>query len=324
MEHLRRLGSRVSIPIPRDEEGFTGRECPATECQGYFKVRFGTGLKGQGLPCHCPYCGHTAAHDHCSTKDQIAYAKSAAIRKVTDALHADLKKLEFEQKPRGMFGIGISMKVTPGRPTPIHYYREKQLETEVVCMGCTLRYSVYGVFAYCPDCGQHNSFQILEKNLELVRKMLEMAATAEGKLAARLVENALEDCVSTFDGFGREACRVFGRKATDPQKAETVSFQNLHGANGRLAELFMLDLSAGVAPQEWRAVVRAFQKRHLLSHKMGIVDDEYVRKSGDTGAVIGRKISVTPNEVADTIEIVGKLARNLFEKLSGAEAGQKP
>ena len=43
---------------------------------------------------------------------------------------------------------------------------EKQLETEVVCVNCTLRYSVYGVFAFCPDCGQHNSLQILDKNLD--------------------------------------------------------------------------------------------------------------------------------------------------------------
>ena len=94
------------------------------------------------------------------------------------------------------------MKLKTGRQPPIHYYRERQLETEVVCTNCTLRYSVYGVFAYCPDCGQHNSVQILEKSLEVVGKMLEMATRAEKVLAERLIENALEDCVSTFDGLG--------------------------------------------------------------------------------------------------------------------------
>ena len=90
MDHLRRLGNSISIPIPADENAFTGRECPQPDCEGYFKIELGTGLKGQGLPCHCPYCGHTAGHDQFWTKEQIEYAKSVAMRKITDALHKDL------------------------------------------------------------------------------------------------------------------------------------------------------------------------------------------------------------------------------------------
>ena len=75
------------------------------------------------------------------------------------------------------------MKLEPGLQPPIRYYRESQLETEVVCANCTLRYSVYGVFAFCPDCGQHNSLQILGKSLEMVGKILEMTKKEERVLA---------------------------------------------------------------------------------------------------------------------------------------------
>ena len=109
----------------------------------------------------------------------MEYAKSVVLNQVTGALLKDLKSLEFNHRPRGAFGIGITMKVT-GQPTPIRYYPEKQLETEVVCEQCTLRYMIYGVFGYCPDCGEHNSLQILDKNLELVLKMLDMASSAKG------------------------------------------------------------------------------------------------------------------------------------------------
>jgi hypothetical protein len=202
-----------------------------------------------------------------TTKEQIEYAKSVVIRKITDAVHKDLKNLEFDHKPKGGFGIGISMKVKPGRPTPIHYYREKQLETEVVCINCTLRYSVYGVFAFCPDCGQHNSLQILDKNLEVVGKMLELAAGAERAVAERLIENALEDCVSAFDGFGRELCRIHANRARNPGKAEKTNFQNLEGARPAYLDLFGIDLSASLAAEEWRAAVAGFQKR-LVAHKL--------------------------------------------------------
>ena len=181
MNHLRRLLGRKSfVSIPTDENGFTGRECPRDGCGGYFKITFGTGLEGEGLPCHCPYCGHADQHDAFWTKAQIKYVRSIALKNMRNALSKDLKRLEFEHKPKGAFGIGVSMKVKPGRPTRIYHYQEKQLETEVVCTGCTLRYAVYGVFAFCPDCGQHNSLQILEGNLKVVGKMLDLASSAAG------------------------------------------------------------------------------------------------------------------------------------------------
>lgn len=315
MYHLRRLGNRISIPIQPDEEGFIGRECPISDCEGYFKIEFGTGLKGENLPCHCPYCGHSASHDQFWTKEQIEYAKSVALRSITDALHRDLKKLEFDHKPKGAFGIGFSLKVKPGKPTPIHHYREKRLETEIVCGNCTLRYTVYGVFAFCPDCGLHNSIQILGKNLELAVKMLDVAATVETDLAVRLIENALEDCVSAFDGFGRETCRVCARKSADPAKAERVSFQNLEGARQSLSGLFNIDLAAGLVVDEWKIAVRGFQKRHLLSHKLGVVDEEYIRKTGDDRAVVGRKVTIGADDIRELVRILGKLAQSVSDDL---------
>ena len=315
MDHLRRLGNSISIPIPAREDGFTGRECPQPDCEGYFKIELGTGLKGLGLPCHCPYCGHVAGHDQFWTKEQIQYAKSVAMRKITEALLKDLKTLEFDHKPKGAFGIGISIKVKPAHATPIHYYREKQLETEVVCFNCTLRYSVYGVFAFCPDCGQHNSFQILAKNLEVVGKMLEMATGAENAVAEKLIENALEDCVSAFDGFGRELCRVHANRARNPARAEKLTFQNLEGARTGFLDLFGVDLSADVAPEELRAANMAFQKRHLVAHKLGVVDQDYITKTSDSRAVVGRKIGIGADEVAVLARTILRLALSMSGNL---------
>ncbi len=124
MRHLSRIGDKIPIPIPADEEGFTGRECPDSNCEGYFKIQFGTGLKGESIPCHCPYCGFKAPHDQFWTKEQIEYAKSVVMGKISEALYKDLKSLEFEYRPKGDFGMGMSLKVRQGRPVPIRYYRE--------------------------------------------------------------------------------------------------------------------------------------------------------------------------------------------------------
>lgn len=314
MNHVRRLGNQMNIPIPRDEDGFIGRECPVPECEGYFKIQFGTGLKGENLPCHCPYCGHVDGHDKFFTKAQIEYAKSVAINRITGAMLQDLKALEFDHRPRGGFGIGISMKVE-GRPHPIRHYREKRLETEVVCEDCTLRYMIYGVFGFCPDCGAHNSFQILKKNLELVEKTLSVAETLEPALAQHWICNGLEDCVSTFDGFGRETCRVISSKALDSAKASSISFQNIARARERVREQFGVDFAAGMSESEWTLVFRCFQKRHLLAHKMGVVDEEYIQATGDRNAVVGRKCQVDSSDVRALVAALRTLGEQLFEAL---------
>src|SRR3990172_4429523 len=273
MRHLRNLGNQINVSLPTDENGYLGRECPNEDCEGYFKIVPGTGLSNVTI-CHCPYCGHTANQSMFHTPDQIKYAKSLVTRQVIDAFVKDLKTMEFDIKPKGSFGIGLTVKVKPGRSRPIHLYKEEALETHIECPSCTLKYAVYGVFAFCPDCRQHNSLQILDKNLELLTKMLDMAETSERELADRLIENALEDCISAFDGFGRELCRIYAMKSSDTAKAEKVSFQNLEGVKQNLRELFNIDLATGLTNAAWKVAVRGFQKRHLLSHKMGVVDDE--------------------------------------------------
>ena len=276
MNHLR----RVSVPIRPDKDGYLGRECPAKECLGYFKITPGTGIKGPA-PCHCPYCGHSGENNTFFTQEQLKYAESVAVRKLTDAIFKDLKSLEFENKPQGMFGIGISLKVKQSPPRPIRHYREKKLETEVVCDKCTLRYAIYGVFGWCPDCGVHNSLQILTKNLELAKKEIKLAESADAELANHLVGDALENVVSAFDGLGREICS---------QKEADVSFQNLPAARRKVQQIFGFDFADGLGSGEWDGACRIFQKRHLLAHRMGVVDEEYIQKANDPGAVAGRKI----------------------------------
>jgi hypothetical protein len=307
----------MNISINPDQDGYLGRQCPRQDCLGYFKVTPGTGVIGDPQ-CYCPYCGNQAEHDQFFTNEQIEYAKSLMIHKVTEALLKDLKSLEFDHKPRGGFGIGFSMKVK-GTPQPVRYYREKKLETEIVCERCTLRYAIYGVFAYCSDCGAHNSYQILVKNLELAEKELTLAATIQQlELSEHLIADALENVVAAFDGFGRETCHVNSSLATAPAKAENLSFQNLLRARDRLLELFGFDIAMGMSSSDWQFANQGFQKRHLLAHRMGIVDAAYTKATGDVRAVVGRKIRIERDEVvrlASAIRNLGAYLTQQFETL---------
>jgi hypothetical protein len=306
---------KFRVVLPKGDDGMSRRECPVEECLGQFMIQFGTGLNGEDLPCHCPYCGHISAHETFHTPEQIEYARSVALNQLTSQFLPELKRLEFNHPPRGAFGIGVRMRVT-GTPTPIRPYRDAQLETIVVCHKCTLRYAIYGVFAFCPDCGTHNSRQILDKNLDVVAKQLAWSETVESELAEHLIGDALENAVSAFDGFGRELCRLARAKATAPTQAERWSFQNIIAARDRIRQLFGFDFAAATAPSHWDVIVKGFQKRHLFAHKMGIVDEVYVKATGDATAVVGRKVPLSRKEVADLASVLRALGEQLHDRLT--------
>jgi hypothetical protein len=290
--------THINVSLPADESGYIGRECPIDGCEGYFKVKPGTGLTGD-IPCYCPYCGYSASPKEFFTKDQIEYAKSVAFREVVHAFRQELKKLEFDIKPpRGSFGIGISMKLKPGTPIPLKRYRELSLETNIGCSNCTLAYAVYGVFAFCPDCGEHNSLQILQNNLDLVRKQILLAeAQADAEFRRYLLEDALENCVSSFDGFARETCRIRACRSRDAGKCTSLSFQNLRRSSDKVYGLFGINMKQAISEADWNFAQIAFMRRHLIAHRGGVIDKQFLEETGEPSQLRGRRVVTASSDV---------------------------
>ena len=130
-----------------------------------------------------------------------------------------------------------------------------------------------------------------------------------------MVGNALEDAVSAFDGFGRELMRVYAGKSSNPERAQKQPFQNLASASDTVKQLFAFDLSTVVEKQDWDFALRCFQKRHLLAHKSGVIDDDYVRKTSDPTAIVGRKIVVIGDEVKRFVGIIKQLGTHFVAEL---------
>tara|TARA_B110000211_G_scaffold136739_1_gene156436 strand:- start:6774 stop:7661 length:888 start_codon:yes stop_codon:yes gene_type:complete len=274
-----------SVDIKKDEEGYLGRECP--ECEKYFKIKPGTGIP-DFADCYCPYCKKFAPQDHFWTKQQIEYAQSVVLNKVSGDILKMMKKVETKPKRNQFISIGITVK---GNPTPITYYSEKELEEKVECKNCTLQYAIYGTFGYCPDCAAHNSQQIAEANFDLIIKILDLAKDASPDVKVKLIENGLEDCISVFDGFARERCC---------KQYPKLSFQNIYSAKQKLDESG-INIPEGLNNSEWSFVVKQFQKRHLLAHKMGVVDEDYIKKTNGDHKQLGKKVSITETDVTTLI-----------------------
>lgn len=294
--HLRSQ-MNFSITVRPDASGYTGRECP--RCRRYFKIKFGTGLPNS-TDCHCPYCNHVAPQTQFWTEQQIEYAKSVALNKITSDFLSQLKRIERRPNPRSFLSIGITVR---GSPIPIAYYSEMELEEQVECSVCALQYTIYGAFGFCPDCGSHNSLQIVQANFEVVLKTIQLAQTASKDVKQRLIENALEDTVSCFDGFGREQCAGL---------PFNVSFQSIDSAQKKLLRELGVDISAGLTTDQWNFVCEQFQKRHLLAHKLGVIDAEYVAKTGSALAFVGRKVAITEADVRSLVDHMRTIASTLY------------
>ena len=143
-----------------------------------------------------------------------------------------------------------------------------------------------------------------------------MAAESDGELEKQLIEDALENCISAFDGFGREVCNIYSDKSANVEKAIKIRFQNLKDAQIKVQKQFNVDITQGLSNDEWKSTVKGFQKRHLLAHKMGVIDREYIDKTDDSEAIVGRMIKIEKDEIRDIIKILRKLSSNLFEQLN--------
>lgn len=59
-----------------------------------------------------------------------------------------------------------------------------------------------------------------------------------------------------------------------------------------------------------------FQKRHCFNHNDGIVDDDYINKSGDNSYKIGQHLNIGDSEIISYLKTVEKLGNEII-KLGG-------
>lgn len=306
----------VSVPISDDEEGYFDRECPSEECLFQFKILSEDWKdKVRDEEVFCPFCGHAADADKWWTQDQIEHAKQAALAQIKsafgDALKRDAARWNRRQ-PRNSF-ISMTMKVD-SRPqhVPLPPAAAEPMQLKITCPSCSCRYAVIGAAYFCPACGQNAADQVFALTIAGIRKSIGAldavcAAipdrdTAEST-ARLIIENGLQNAVTAFQ---RCAEALFASIASNP-KHRRNAFQNL-AEGSQLWQAAGGSLYAGhLTDEELRRLSRAFQQRHLLAHTQGIVDDDYVAKSGDARYRLGQRIVVKAETVLDAVDLIEKL-----------------
>lgn len=319
---LRRLDGTNSIPvsISYDEEGYFDRECPSPECEFQFKVLMEDWKsKVRDEEVFCPFCGHTAESAEWNTEEQVEHLKEAAIAHlrstISDALKRDANRWNRCQ-PRNSF-ISVTMKVN-SRPKRVALppAAAEPMRLKVVCPACECRYAVIGAAYFCPSCGHNAADLVFAQTIAGIRQSLGALNSVRTAIQDRdaaetstrlIVENSLQNAVTAFQ---RCVEAMFSNLPSAPT-ARRNAFQNL-------AEGSRLWLAATgkayrdhLSEDELNRLTRSFQQRHLLAHTQGIVDQDYLSKSGDTHYRLGQKIVVQERMVRGTLDLIERLVDGL-------------
>lgn len=226
---IRKTGSdehTFSISLPEDEDGRIARECPDERCSpGEFKVTPGTSIADGQDVVYCPYCRGAAEPSDYSTKDQIRYAEDIVANEAVQGVENMLMDaLGLDSRGKRMLASGglidISMEMKPPHKKHVRRPYADILRRDVVCPNCALDHSVYGLATWCSDCGHDIFTTHILGEIGVVRTILDdlphRHESFGPRIAAKDIENALEDLVSIFEASLRREIRRYAKESGEP------------------------------------------------------------------------------------------------------------
>jgi hypothetical protein len=322
---------QFSLHISRDEDGMISRECTIESCSpGYFKVKPGTGITKDQNIAYCPYCRNSAKPNEFMTKTQRKYVKDVMVNETKKGMDREIRKA-LELNSSGKRKLGSGMITAELSMEPSHFPRifppiEEAIRRDLTCPNCGLEHAVFGLAIWCPDCGSDIFLSHLEKELESISKIV--AAVEQRKIelgrrvAARDIENALEDIVSIFEAVLKFILRRYLiKKGSSAEEVNDVfdkrirnHFQNPSKASEIYNDIVGISLFEGITEEEMSFIKASFEKRHPITHNLGVIDRKYIERA-ISGGLEGREIRITTDEIERLLSLVQKVINNLYSQL---------
>ena len=314
-------GRTVSIPIEPDEKGYLDKQCPSENCEFLFKVQEDDwrNLFPNDMV-WCPFCRHEAPKREWFTIAQVEHAQNQALEVVKGEIHnamVDDANSFNSRQPRNSF-ISISLKVEGGKVQTVAVPAKaaEAMQLEIICENCNARFSVLGSAFFCPACGYNSVTRMFADSLRKIRvkkyhistirqALTESTGKDEAELTCRSVlETCIADGVVAFQKLCEGLYQDFG-------EAPFNAFQRLEHGSKLWERIIGIGYSKWLNEDEIDKLSILFQKRHILSHNEGIVDAQYLLKSGDTSYKEGQRIVVSERDIDELLSYVEKLGNGL-------------
>ena len=317
---------QISVPIEADQDGYLDRECPNDDCLFQYKVDetdWKELFKDEKV--FCPLCRHEAKSDAWFTTEQIEQAKEQALKHIKGRIGKALEQgaRDFNSKqPRNAF-IKMSVKVSGTKP--MHYIMpvpsKEEMQLKIQCKVCNAKYAVIGSAFFCPCCGHNSAEETFDnslkkiqdkiKNIPIIRQAVETVSKDEAETTCRsLIETSLGECVVAFQRF----CEVNFTARAPEKNVKFNAFQNLDIGATYWKELLEETYADWLTVDEMKRLNLLFQKRHLLAHTEGIVDQKYLDKTNDISYKVGQRIVIKEKDVVELINLIKRLVDTLRQK----------
>lgn len=314
-------GRSVSVEIEADEMGYLDKQCPADNCEFLFKVYdedWKNIFKDEAV--WCPMCRHEATSKEWFTVEQVEHTKAEALivvkGEINNALRSGTQKFNRRQ-PRNSF-ISMSMEVKSGvqRTYTLPAKAAEVMQLEIQCESCSSRFAVIGSAYFCPACGVNSVVRTFDDSLRKIRAkkdsedvvrsaLTESLGRDEAELTCRsLRETCLTDGVTAFQKYCEGLYEAYGKPPFN-------AFQRIEDGSNLWRDVLGVGYEKWLSSSELDEIKIQYQKRHLLAHQEGIVDERYVKNSGDASYKVGQRLVVSTADVESLLNLLGKLGQGL-------------
>lgn len=307
----------IPIELISDEKGYIDRECPHEECGFVFKVHNEDWKnKNSEDMVFCPRCGYAALSNQWWTQQQIKSMEEIAMSWMMNHIQKSFDE-SFKKMSR-YSNKYFQIKYKPGKKmtfqnNPIG--QQEEWEMEVICEKCGTRTSVIGTAFFCHYCGNNavsrlfnESMDRIKKQLDSLNEMEEMLEKMFDKDTAKnmtqsMIETSLKEIISAYQKF---AVECFNKGCT--KKARPNDFQIVDKGSELFKKYYRLGYEDWLSSDEITFLSVMFQRRHILEHNNGIVDERYLQYSKDENYKVGQRIVCKKEQVLRLLEINKKLS----------------
>ncbi len=277
----------ISVIMGSDREGYFGYTCP--DCKKYFR--------GSDVPIFmaCPYCLHIDNALSYLTENQKQYI--ALYHKMSLEHYRTGKNLEISLDEIVNTLENNLIKLTNS---------EIRQQQGIECKNCRIKLDVLGLYAGCTYCGKRNNFDVFLSGLSEIKEQINSSKISTNEALVRTVE--------AYTGAGSDIKFLLEKiqylSQLEAKDVNKIDFQKIIETNEILASI-KLNLFPDVGEtKEFLSLM--FQRRHIIAHKSGIVDQKYLDKTQDSSVRLGQKISIRRDELFRFFDLIENCARDFF------------
>lgn len=301
-------GGRSFYPQPSilaillsDREGMFGQKCRS--CDSYFR----TSVLSRTTT--CPYCGFRNHGRVFLTENQLKYLTSffntyIDVQNERLTKEVDLDKM-IDQLPNN---------------TQAWVYKEESQQSKTRCSSCRCVYDVLGRYALCPVCALPNYESSFQNGLEVVRVAL-AAAPDHLDLPGETFSRSFTEYEALANAVRRQLLRLpmTPRRRKDIEK---INFQRLLEAFQSLDQYFGFRVTDGLSEDDLGFLKVAVNRRHILIHEAGRVDERYLQQTGDASVRLNETLHVNMDDATRTLALLWKCGTNLLSEWRSMTSGQ--